>query len=235
MTGALYLLLALATYTEIGTYGLSQFMVALSAVASSVVTRPWSLTLGLATIGGLIGFADTAFGRWRVLAGTLHGVAHIVTAFFVAWGSVYLTVSGLGICPEIISGNTALVPGVALCSAGWMHVWGKFLLGALFTFLGGFLVGPFIMGLYLAVSVNRFGAHYNEAFISLAIEDWKNFLRLRIDKDGQLTVYPVGIQRVPRKWKETHAGPYAPAYDPDDPKATGPVLIEPPVRVRPRP
>ncbi|QRO02365.1 metallophosphoesterase [Archangium violaceum] len=234
MTGALYLLLALATYTEIGVFGLSNMVDALAAVASSVVTRPWSLTLGLATIGGLIGFADPTFGRWRVLAGTLHGLAHITAAFFVAWGSVYFTVSVMGICPDVISGNTALVPGVALCAAGWTHVWAKFLLGALFTFAGGFLVGPFIMGLYLAVSVNAFGAHYNEAFISLAIEDWKNFLRLRIDKEGQLTVYPVGIERVPRKWKETHAGPYAPAYDPDDPEATEPVLIESPIRVRPR-
>ncbi len=234
MTGALYLLLALATYTEIGTYGLTRFKDALTAVASSVVTRPWSLTLGLATLGGLMGFADKAFGRWRTLAGGLHGLAHIIAAFFTAWGAMYFTVSVLGICPEILPGNTVLVPGASLCAAGWKHVWGKFFLGALLTFVGGFLVGPFIMGLYLTVSVNGFGAHSNEAFISLAIPDWKNFLRLRIDKDGQLTVYPVGLERVPRKWKKANAGPYAPAYEPDDPKATGPTLIEPPVRVRPR-
>ncbi|HEX8820110.1 MAG TPA: metallophosphoesterase, partial [Archangium sp.] len=194
----------------------------------SVVTRPWSFTLGLATLGGLVCFADKSFGRWRFLAGGLHGLAHILAAFFVAWGSIYFIVSGLGICPE-------LLPGTApLCAAGWTHLWGKFILSGLINFLGGFLVGPFIMGLYLTVSVNRFGAHSNEAFISLAIPDWKNFLRLRIDKDGHLTVYPVGLERVPRKWKETNAGPYAPAYEPDDPKATTPVLIEPPVRVTPR-
>lgn len=233
MTGALYLLLALATYTEIGAFGITQFDDAVAAVGSSVVTRPWSITLGLATIGGLIGFADKAFGRWRMLAGTLHGLAHILAAFLVAWGSVYFTVSVLGICPELVHGTT-LVPGVVLCSAGWKHVWAKFLLGGLFTFLGGFLIGPFIMGLYLTVSVNGFLAHSNEAFISLAIPDWKNFLRLRIDKDGQLTVYPVGLERVPRKWKPTNAGPYAPAYEPDDPEATEPALIEPPVHVRPK-
>ncbi|WNG42567.1 metallophosphoesterase [Archangium minus] len=234
MTGALYLLLALATYTEIGTFGMSQFTEAVGAVASSVVTRPWSLTLGLATLGGLIGFADKALGRWRLLIGGLHGLAHILAAFFLAWGSVYFTVSVMGFCPEVIQSNASLVPGVALCSAGWHHVWAKFLLGALFTFVGGFLVGPFIMGLYLTVSVNGFQAHSNEAFISLAIPDWKNFLRLRIDKDGQLTVFPVGLERVPRKWKETHAGPFAPAYDPDDPKATEPRLIEAPVHVVPK-
>ena len=31
-----------------------------------------------------------------------------------------------------------------------------------------------------------------------AISDWKNFLRLKIDKTG-LTVYPIDIQRVPRR------------------------------------
>jgi hypothetical protein len=228
LTGALYVLLALVTYTELGTVGLTHFMDALRAVASSVAGRPWSPVLGLATIGGLIGLADKAFGKWRVLAGTLHGLAHILAAFFVAWASIYFIVSGLGICTEVLPGTAPL------CAAGWTHLWAKFILSALLTFVGGFLIGPFIMGLYLTVSVNRFGTHSNEAFISLAVPDWKNFLRLRIDKDGHLTVYPVGIERVPRKWKETGASPYGPAYDPDDPKATDPVLIESPVRVTPR-
>jgi len=227
MTGVLYLVLALAAYTEIGHYGLLEWQKALVAVAASVASRPWSLVLGLGTIGGLIGLADGAFGRGRVLAGTLHGLAHIITAALVAWGSVYLTVSGLGICPE-------LIPGTELCVDGWRQLWAKFLLSCGFTFLGGFLVGPFIMGLYLTVSLNRFGAHSNEAFISLALPDWKNFLRLRIARDGELTVFPVGLERVPRRWKETRAGPYAPAWEPDDPRATPPVLIEQPIRVTPR-
>ena len=48
------------------------------------------------------------------------------------------------------------------------------------------------MGLYLWLSVNRFGAHSNEAFISLALPDWKNFLRLRIDEDGRPHRLPGG-------------------------------------------
>ena len=224
MTGALYLLLALAAFAEVGTLGVSQLPQVLLAVANSMVARPWTLALGLGTIGGLIGLADSAFGRWRTLAGTLHGLAHITAAFFVAWGGTYLTVSGLGVCPELAADGVH-------CAAGWWHLAGKFLLSSSFTFLGGFLVGPFVMGLYLWLSVNRFGAHSNEAFISLAMQDWKNFLRLRIGEDGRLTVFPVGLERVPRKWKETHAGPYAPAFDPDDPKATEPQLIEPPIRV----
>ncbi len=224
MTGALYLLLALAAYAEVGSLGLSRLPQVVLAVANSMVSRPWTLVLGLGTIGGLIGFADSHFGKWRALAGTLHGLGHILGAFFTAWGATYLAVSGLGICPE-------LTPDGLNCTAGWAHLAGKFLLSSGLTFLGGFLVGPFVMGLYLWLSVNFFGAHSNEAFISLALPDWKNFLRLHINEDGHLTVYPVGIERVPRKWKQTHAGPYAPAYEPDDARATPPVLIEPPIRV----
>ncbi|NVJ07020.1 metallophosphoesterase [Myxococcus sp. AM001] len=224
LTGALYLLLALAAYAEVGSFGMSQLSDVILAVANSMVARPWTLVLGMGTIAGLVGLADSAFGKWRTLAGTLHGLGHIAAAFFVAWGATYFTVSCLGVCPEISADGIH-------CEAGWWHLAGKFLLSSGFTFLGGFLVGPFVMGLYLWLSVNRFGAHSNEAFISLALPDWKNFLRLRIGEDGRLTVFPVGLERVPRKWKETHAGPYAPAFDPDDPKATEPVLIEPPIRV----
>jgi hypothetical protein len=224
MTGALYLLLALAAYAEVGSLGLSRFPEVLSAVGNSMVSRPWTLALGLATIGGLIGMADRAFGKWRTLAGVLHGVGHIVAAFLTAWGGTYLTVSKMGVCPVI-------TPDGAHCVDGWLHLAGKFLLSSSFTFLGGFLVGPFVMGVYLWLSVNFFGAHSNEAFGSLALPDWKNFLRLRIDADGKLTVYPVGLERVPRKWKPTKAGPHAPAFAPDDKKATGPVLIEPPIHL----
>ncbi|MDY7230106.1 metallophosphoesterase [Hyalangium rubrum] len=225
ITGGLYLLLALAAYAEVGHLGLSRFPEVLSAVGHSMVSRPWTLVVGMGTIASLGAFADVAFGRLRWWMGSLHGLAHIVTAFFCAWAATYFTVSVLGLCPE-------LMPDGMRCVGGWPHLAGKFLLSSVLTFLGGFLVGPFVLGTYLWVSVNGFRAHSNEAFGSLAVPDWKNFLRLRIGPDGALTIYPVGVERVPRKWKPTHAGPYAPAYESDDPKATAPVLIEPPIRIK---
>lgn len=82
------------------------------------------------------------------------------------------------------------------------------------------------------MSLNVFGRHSNEAFSALRIEDYKNFLRLHIAKDGSLTVFPIGIERVPRRWKPTgSASPYDPQLEPDDPAATPPHLIEPPVVV----
>ncbi len=80
--------------------------------------------------------------------------------------------------------------------------------------------------------MNFFGRHSNEAFSTLAVEDWKHFLRLHIDADGSLTIYPVGIRRVPRKWKERAGGGGVQEYVPADPEATPPALIEPPVLLK---
>lgn len=225
MTGTLYLLLALAAYTEVGHLGVSRFQDVVSAVAHSMVLRPLTLVLGVAVMGGLAAAADVAFGRWRLLAGALHGLGHILGAFFCAWGATYFTVSVLGVCPQ-------LAPDGVTCAGGWWHLAGRFVLSSLFTFAAGYVLGPLVAGIYMLVSVNGFRAHSNEAFGGLASPDWKNFLRLRIDPDGSLTIFPVGVERVPRKWKPTHAGPYAPAYDPDDPKATEPILIEEPLHIR---
>jgi hypothetical protein len=86
------------------------------------------------------------------------------------------------------------------------------------------------MGIYLLISLNGFGRHSNEAFSALHIPDWKNFLRLRIDVDGRLTIFPVGIRRVPRKWTASSSDS-GPLMVPDDPAASAPVLIEPPIVV----
>jgi hypothetical protein len=76
------------------------------------------------------------------------------------------------------------------------------------------------LGIYLLISLNVFRRHSDEAFSALAIEDWKNFLRLRVTANG-LTIYPVGIDRVPRKWKQVDDN-----IVPDDDMATAPRIIE---------
>ena len=84
----------------------------------------------------------------------------------------------------------------------------------------GGLVGGFIFGLYLLLSMNYLGRHWTEASSSLRIQDHKNFLRLKIDTAGRLTIYPVKLARVPRwqSWKQVLP-------------PTGPELIEDPVTV----
>ena len=73
------------------------------------------------------------------------------------------------------------------------------IIGLLFVF--GWIVGSFLMGVYLLISLNVFGRHDAEAFSALKIEDFKNFLRLHVAEDGTLTIYPLKIRTVPRVWR----------------------------------
>ena len=82
--------------------------------------------------------------------------------------------------------------------------------------------------------MNAFGRHFNESFSTIAVEDWKSFLKLKIDRAGDLTIHPVGVRRVPRKWRRNDAAGGA-RFVPDterDPRATPPALIEPPIVLR---
>ena len=86
------------------------------------------------------------------------------------------------------------------------------------------------MGLYLLVSVNVFGRHSEEAFSGLRIEDFKHFLRLHVGRDGRLTIWPVKIERVPRRWRDRADGDRTMSrVVPETPLAAE--LIEPPIRV----
>ena len=90
-----------------------------------------------------------------------------------------------------------------------------------FSFGVGWVVGSIIMGLYLLISLQGYGRHGNEAFSSLKIKDYKNFLRLHITKDG-IDIYPIKIEKVPN-WS---GSPKAQARDND---RSWPELIEPAV------
>jgi hypothetical protein len=57
------------------------------------------------------------------------------------------------------------------------------------------------------------------------VQDYKGWLRLRIDPTGVLSLYAIGIDRVPRRWKAA-GGTGNALIEPDDPSATAPHLIE---------
>ncbi|MDY7231817.1 metallophosphoesterase [Hyalangium rubrum] len=208
LTGLLYMLLAWALSTNIGA---STAPKALSLVVSTALGSPGVVIIALLIILGLIGFADARFGRLRPVVGVLHGLVHLLAVFLIAWGVSYLV------------GPVLDLPFRSLQ---------RDLVSAALIFLGGLVVGPTLMGLYLLISLNVFSAHANEAFGSLSIPDWKNFVRMRIDKNGRLWLFPIGIRRVPRSWKpgSTVREPeWVP--DPADKRATPPALIEPPIIV----
>jgi hypothetical protein len=63
------------------------------------------------------------------------------------------------------------------------------------------IVSLSLLGAYLLVALNtRMHLHNNDAFASLRIQDYKNFLRIRVTRE-QIEVYAIGIRKVPRSWR----------------------------------
>lgn len=155
-------------------------------------------------------FTDTYSKPYRIVAGFLHGIIHLIAAFLIGWGAIRLC------------NHFGFVYDSTL----------QLLLSGLIIFIGGWIIGSCIMGCYLFLSLNLFGRHHNEAFSSLRIQDWKNFIKIKIDSKGTLTIYPIGIKRVPRKWKACNSNQSGPCMLPDDPKATFPELIEQPIKIK---
>ena len=204
----LYLMTAWSGMTDISRTDIdASFWQVVNAFVSSPVAAFWALALFL----GFWLFTDTRSTPYRFVGGTAHAVAHMAAVFFMGWGFTVLTVKGFGLA----FGSTP-----QLLTAG------------LLIFVGGWIVGSVILGLYLLVSLNGFGRHHNEAFSSLKIEDWKHFLRLRIDAGGGLTIFPIGIERVPRQWRPAASAASQSRIEPDDSRATPPALIEPPIAIR---
>jgi hypothetical protein len=165
------------------------------------------LLLVIVTIAALVRLAHEASGEGRLLIGVIHSAILYATLATV-----------LVVASKLTSGieSDALSLTAFLC---------------LVAVLGG-VGGVLGIAAYLWAT-NVFGYHGNEAYAPLHFANYKNFLRLHIDGDGLLTIYPVGIDKVVKKWR---FDPDAPASAPwlapvgDDPPAC---LIEGPIRIKP--
>jgi hypothetical protein len=204
----------------LGAYTLSAPVQLTGWVLDSILASPLTLWWMLLLIVGFILFTDTHSTRYRWIAGPIHALFHLLVAVTIAIVAITLV---------LMLTSPAWVWSTTWGGYSFRLDWRAVPVSALIA-LGGFVVGSFIMGLYLLISLNVFGRHWNEAFSALAIPDWKHFLRLHIDTNGGLTIYPIGIRRVPRRWK-ARQGSTGPELEPDDPKATPPFLIEEPIKV----
>jgi len=159
----------------------------------------------IVTVGIMIRLAHDASGLTRLLLGLMHSVM------------LFATLTGVMLVASRLS--SALGDGFA----------------SLLAFLGlvaviGGIGGVLGIAGYLWAT-NCFGYHGNEAYAPLHHSDYKNFLRLHIDGDGKLTVYPFGVDRVGRRWELRPDAPAdAPWFAPvgPEPKAH---LIETPIRM----
>lgn len=177
-----------------------------------VLKSPGTLLLVLLTILAFVLFTETHSRWYRRIAGTAHGLTHLTAILFLTASATRLVGRTLAIDPDSVTG--LLITGACV-------------------FAGGYALGSLIMGVYLYISLRIFGRHANEAFSALRIPDYKNFLRLHIGRDGALTVFPIGVDRVPRKWTSVPgASDTEPRYAPAEGQPLEPHLIEPPIVVR---
>jgi hypothetical protein len=192
-----------------------------AAAGGVVPTNPWRAALVtveaftthpglalwcLAIVAVFLAFTDTHSRVYRILGGLVHSAAHFTAMFYLGWGALNVATYSLN----------ADITRAALAGIG--------------TFVGGWIVGSIIVGVYLLVSVNVFGRHSEEAFSGLRIQDYKHFLRLHVGRDGRLTIWPIKIDRVPRRWRSRAADDLTMSHVvPDEPLVAE--LIEPPIHV----
>ena len=163
------------------------------------------IALMLVLLGGMVRFAHDAGGVSRFLLGLVHSALQLASVAAVMMAASRLS-SGLG-----LRGTWSLAAFLVLVGL-----------------LGG-LGGTVGMSGYLWVT-NCLGFHANEGYAPLHHMDLKHFLRLHIDADGDLTIYPIGLDKVGRQWElRPDDPPDAPWFAPATPLR--PHLIEEPIRI----
>jgi hypothetical protein len=180
----------------------------LEAAEERLVTIPL-VAVVLVVLAGAVGLAYIPTGGPKYpkhfVAGTLHGAVHL----------------GLGLLGGLL--------WLELPFAG--ERWPLPLLAAVVLYLPlAGLVGSQLVAAYLLVA-SRFRINVNELFAAQGIDDYKSFLRLHIARDGSLTIYPIGVDRVCRRWRAAPEAdrPEAPWIAPASPDALRVRLAEPPI------
>ena len=144
----------------------------------AMVFSPLATGINLAMMAGCLRIAweGPSHWFWRASSGVLHAMVHGLCIFALYWLAAH------GLAPWLASlGKMAtLTGGLAL----WLAV-----------ALAGVIVGGALFGFYLALMSGVFGQLPNNAFGSLAIEDYKGFLRMRLTASG-LEVLMLGTDRV---------------------------------------
>lgn len=160
-----------------------------------VPTSPWSALLVLISAFAYTKFADSPYSKaLRRAMGIGHAMLQAAVVTLTTIATVRAT-DGMVADPRLDGIVSVALAALASAVAS----------GAAF-------------GLYLWFCIRWLGRHPNEGFSSMAIEDYKCFLRLRIGSDGGLTIFPIGLKNVPKN---------------DDKAPLEPHLIEPPIRIAP--
>jgi Calcineurin-like phosphoesterase len=169
---------------------------------------------GTLLAGGVLGLALVGYaclhGPAKLLLGGLHALGHLL---------LLAALLGLAAAAWALAPAGLVFTVLAFASVG----------------LAGGVLGGALVGLYLLLAHALIGQtaerHTNEAFSCQHLMDDKSFLRLHVGPDGTLTIYPVGIDRVPRRWHLVPDGDLgAPWFEPAGDRLAG-RLVEAPIVV----
>ncbi len=189
---------------------------------------PTAFIWAVIIVGCFYLFTDTDSKSYRRWGGALHGSVHVIACFAINWYAYYFSVLWL----RQQQWYQLFLQKIG--NAGEFGSWPQWLVATSLILGLSYFVGAVIQGVYLWFSLNWKARHTNEAFSSLAIKDWKNFLRMHIGKDGKLTIYPLGLRRVPRDWDiETIrvGGETAMTWVPAASENSKPELIQAPIHI----
>ena len=164
--------------------------------------------MAVIVLGGNIAFAmPPAAGRRRPkhwILGGVHGATHIGLGVLGAWLWLALPFHDLPWPLPLVVAALLYLPVAGL-------------------------VASQLIALYLLVA-SVFDVNVNELFAAQGIIDHKGFLRLHLAADGTLTVYPIAVDRVGRKWRAAPDAPrHRPWIEPAQPLAVR--LMEKPIRI----
>ncbi|MBL7260981.1 metallophosphoesterase [Actinoplanes sp. LDG1-01] len=188
-------------------------MAGATAGNASIVARLFSIPLTVMLvliIAGSVAFAqppkaDKPGHARHWIAGLLHAFAHIGLAAAGTW--LWL----------VLPFHDWAWPGPLVVAA---VVYGPVI---------GFLATQ-LTALYLLLA-SYAGVNVNELFAGQGIEDHKSFLRMHIATDGSLTIHPIAVDKICRKWTPDPDGPAdGPWLHPAEPLT--PRRIEAPIEVR---
>ena len=121
----------------------------------------------------------------RLRYGLLHGLGHVVPVYALTltllWALAELDLADGGFWAGYV---TAVLLGI------FGYWWGRFVL----------------VTYYNRANRSHPRQHMNDLFASQSIEDYKGFLRLRIEPSGKLTVFPIGVRRIVKDWRAKPPG-----------------------------
>ncbi len=156
---------------------------------------------GAALLVVLLLFGGT-FGATDIVAPALEHRENVVRATKLARFGVALAQAALHLA------IAALVVWAVVKIVGdhplWIWVFGLAALFAAGAALGSTLFGAALLAVH-RVRGSKAKEAANQVFTGQSIPDYKNLLRMRFDRDGGLTIYPLGVERACTAWQ--HVGP----------------------------